>query len=324
MTNRVVWCLTDGKPGHENQTRGLIASLRQRCPLDVHFIPALPAQRAALGWLRGRFSPDGSLPPPHLIIAAGHSTHLAALAARRAHGGRLLVLMRPSLPRGWFDLCLIPEHDLPVPSSTGNDKTEVTTNVADTNVAITNVISTRGVLNVVRPSSRQDDRRGLLLIGGPSKHHNWDERATTSHVLEIMRGEPAIEWTLTTSRRTPPSIVRRLQQQPIENLHLIPFEETQPGWVPAQLAAARTVFVSEDSVSMVYEALSAAADVGLLPVPRRRASRVIRGIDRLVEEQAVIPFDKWRTHRFEQREPVVLQEADRCARIVCERLLDAA
>ncbi len=307
--NRVVWCLTDGKPGHENQTRGLIASLQQRCLLDAFFIPAPPPSRAAWDWLRERFLLGSRLPAPQLIVAAGHSTHLAALAARRTHGGRVVVLMRPSLPRRWFDLCLIPEHDLPVPLSQATDS---------------NVVRTRGVLNAVRPSSRKSDRRGLLLIGGPSKHHDWNEQATSAQVLEITHNEPAIQWTLTTSRRTPASIVRRLQQHPVENLQVIPFEETQPGWVPAQLAAARTVFVSEDSVSMVYEALSAAANVGLLPVPRRRTSRVIRGVDRLVEERAVIPFDEWRTHRFEQRKPVVLQEADRCARIVCERLLDAA
>ena len=78
--NAVIWCLTDGKPGHENQTRGLVAALQQQCSLDAHFIPADPTWRGGWDWLRGRFSPGDSLPSPHLIVAAGHSTHPAALA----------------------------------------------------------------------------------------------------------------------------------------------------------------------------------------------------------------------------------------------------
>ncbi len=38
----VVWQFTDGKPGHESQTRGLIAALRRRA--DVHAYPIDVAQ----------------------------------------------------------------------------------------------------------------------------------------------------------------------------------------------------------------------------------------------------------------------------------------
>ncbi|MGE0375829.1 MAG: mitochondrial fission ELM1 family protein [Planctomycetaceae bacterium] len=305
----VVWCLTDGKPGHENQSRGLIAALGARRPLDVHFIAAPSVWCASRDYFGNRFPVGDGLPCPRTILAAGHSTHAAAIAARRVRGGRLVVLMRPSLPLSWFDLCLIPEHDLP--QSASDD-------------VISNVVRTRGVLNSVRPALRKDDRRGLLLIGGPSKHHDWDEQSMLQQIEAVARSDDSIGWTLTTSRRTPASLLRALQETPLENLQVMPCEKTPSGWVAAQLAAARTAFVTEDSVSMVYESLSAGADVGLLSVPRRRTSRVIRGVDRLIEQRAVIPFDDWRDHRFEHRQPVVLQEADRCAGIVSERLLNAA
>jgi mitochondrial fission protein ELM1 len=143
----------------------------------------------------------------------------------------------------------------------------------------------------------------------------------TGHIVAVADAEPAIQWTLATSRRTPASFLARLAQHARTNLEVIPCTQTGPGWLPAQLAAARTVFVSEDSVSMVFEALSSAAHVGLLPVTRRRTSRVVRGIDRLIEDRLVIPLEQWQSWRFKQRKPVVLQEADRCAAIVCERLL---
>jgi mitochondrial fission protein ELM1 len=307
-----VWCLTDGKPGHENQSRGLLASLERRVRIEV-FLLRVPSQwTVAWSWMRRRAGGDNKplgwgdgLPAPDLIIAAGHATHLAALAARAGRGGQVVLLMKPSLPLRWFDLCLIPEHDI---------RPGRAQRVPE------NVIVTRGVLNNVRPSSAADGRRGLMLIGGPSKHHAWDDRRMTGHIVAVADAEPAIQWTLATSRRTPASFLRLLQQHARENLKVIPCTQTGPGWLASQLATVGTVFVSEDSVSMVYEALSSAAHVGLLPVTRRRTSRVVRGIDRLIEDRLVIPLEQWQSCRFEHRTPHVLQEADRCATIVCERV----
>ncbi len=147
-----------------------------------------------------------------------------------------------------------------------------------------------------------------------------------SQIADIVRAQPETQWILTNSRRTPEAFLSRLNDTvgQHDNLTIVPVEETPPGWVADRLASAGTVFVSEDSVSMVYEALSAAADVGLLRVPRRRTSRVIMGVDRLVASRIVIPFKQWQDDRFAHRKRAVLQEADRCAEIVCTRLLDAA
>jgi len=39
----VVWAFTDGKAGHENQTRGLLAALAHRHPVDARLRPQGPA-----------------------------------------------------------------------------------------------------------------------------------------------------------------------------------------------------------------------------------------------------------------------------------------
>lgn len=221
----------------------------------------------------------------------------------------MVLLMRPSLPTHWFDLCLIPEHDLDEPISKSIEE---------------NIITTCGVLNSVRPAAKPDRQRGLILIGGPSKHHDWDDASVKMQVGEVVGASRGTHWTLTTSRRTPETLVPRLSDQPHHNLTIVTASQTPSGWVPELLAVCGTVFVTEDSVSMVYEALSSNADVGLLHVPRKRTSRVIRGVDRLAESGVVIPFAEWKRAQFKHRQPCVLQEADRCADIVCSRLLDAA
>ncbi|MEZ6052204.1 MAG: ELM1/GtrOC1 family putative glycosyltransferase [Planctomycetaceae bacterium] len=308
-TFSVVWCLTDGKPGHKSQVHGLVTAIERCRPLIIQWLD-VPSQWQ--GWrdlLTGYPCPGNSLQSPQLIIAAGHRTHAAALAVRRALGGRIVLLMKPTLPTHWFDLCVVPQHDFDEKS------TEPLAN---------NIITTYGVLNSVRTNGANKDSWGLLLIGGPSKHHGWDDQAMCVQVREIVSSMTDHCWTLTTSRRTPTSFISELLNSPILNLEIVPASETPPGWVVEQLTKSRTVFVSEDSVSMVYEALSANADVGLLHVPRRRMGRIVRGIDRLAESGYVIPFEQWKIHQFTHREPCVLQEADRCAEIVCKRFLDAA
>ena len=269
----MVWAFTDGKAGHENQTRGLLRALAQDAAVDAHWMA--PARGAAmwLAALRGRYPAPARLPDPHLVIGAGHATHLSLLLARRARGGRCVVLMNPTLPRRWFDLCVVPEHD------------QVAT--------AANVLVTRGALTAVAPGSGGDPAAGLLLIGGPSRHHAWSDSAMAAQVTTIVRREAAIQWVLTTSRRTPAPTLALLRDIQAPNLAIVPFERTDRHWLPAQLARAATVWVSEDSVSMVYEALTAGAATGLLAVPRRRTSRIGRAMDHLVRDKWVLDLSTW-------------------------------
>ncbi len=270
----VVWAFTDGKAGHENQTRGLVQALMQTVAVDVHWIEPLRGVALGLAALRGDFPAGDGLPDPDLLIGAGHATHLSLLLARRARGGRGVVLMKPSLPRGWFDLCVIPEHDQVAPAA--------------------NVLITRGALTAVTPGRGGDPTAGLLLIGGPSRHYHWSDSALAAQVAAIVQREVATQWILTTSRRTPAPTLALLRDIQASNFVIVPFERTDRHWLPAQLARVATVWVSEDSVSMVYEALTAGVATGLLAVPHRTASRIGRAMDNLVRDKLVADFSAWR------------------------------
>lgn len=297
----VVWAFTDGKAGHENQTRGLLAAFARRQPVDARWI-RVPAYASVLSSLMTRrFLPGVGLPPPDLLIGAGHRTHLPLLAARRAHGGRTIVLMRPSLPRAWFDLCVIPEHD----ATSG-----------------ANVLSTRGALNPVEPG-KKDARAGLILIGGPSRHHGWSENDILSQVEVIVASEKYVHWTLTTSRRTPSATTTRLCALTFKNLTVVPVNETGPGWLPERLTNAAQAWVTEDSVSMVYEALTANAATGLLHVPAKRASRIARGIATLTGDGLVTCFANWQGGKKLEAPAAPFNEAARVAAWIGEKWLSA-
>jgi len=156
--------ITDGKPGHENQTFGLAAAIANETPVEVSDFAALPLRQALSAGLFRRPVIGRDVPAADLIVCAGHATHVTALAARRQKGGRIVVLMKPSLPLAWFDLCLIPEHD----ATTGD-----------------NVITTRGAINAVTPTDKQSNK-GLILLGGPSQHASWDDATVIQQVQAII------------------------------------------------------------------------------------------------------------------------------------------
>ena len=302
----VVWAFTDGKAGHENQTRGLLTALAQRQTLDARWI-SVPAYASVLSSLMTRrFLPGVGLPPPAILIGAGHRTHLPMLAARRAHGGRSVVLMKPSLPRAWFDLCAMPEHDV-APGRALN--------------ASSNVLLTRGALNGMMPGTK-NSKSGLILIGGASRHYSWREKELVAQVQAIVQRETAIQWTLTTSRRTPASTTTRLQALAYGNLTVVPVQATGPGWLAEKLAQTAWVWATEDSVSMVYEALTAGCATGVLPVPRRRrVGKIARGIAGLADESLITHFDDWQKGRKLTPPAQPFNEAARVAAWIVEKWL---
>jgi mitochondrial fission protein ELM1 len=295
----VVWRIHDHKPGHANQTRGLVRALSSLTDAESYDIATPTKWRSWYWWLIGRFPPGCELPKPDLVIGAGHATHVAVLAARRAYGGKAIVLMKPSLPLRLFDLCIVPEHDAVASRS--------------------NILFTRGVLNVIEPSSDKHSSRGLILIGGPSASYGWDNDAMIEQVLAAAKGQPALHWTLATSRRTPAGFVTLLSAERPKNLSIVPCDQTRPGWVPQELGRSSQVWVSEDSVSMVYEALTSGAAVGLFAVPGNRSGRVARGMGGLQETRWVTRFRDWDCHTPLPFPPVQLHEAQRCAELICER-----
>jgi len=246
--------------------------------------------------------------PPALILGAGHRTHIpllfAGLLMRKV---RTVVCMKPSLPMGWFDVCVVPRHDVAKASR--------------------RVITTVGALNGIRPHPEKAKDRGVMLIGGPSKEYGWDEEALLRQ-LERLGGDafalPHGRWVLTTSRRTPAGFAQRVPQ----GIEVVPVEETPRGWVAEQLMHAHTVWVTRDSVSMIYESLGSGAAVGLLDLPKanqrpetrdqRPVSRVQKGIALLEEEGRVTSFAEWeRMGKLKASEPLV--EVDRVATLIKTR-----
>lgn len=289
----IIWRLTDGKPGHESQTAGLIKALQRKLNCKVIDIKVKGRLQPLVSLISSHWPQGAGLPLPDLIIGAGHRTHLHMLAAKRAYGGRTIVMMQPSLPVHLFDLCILPEHD----QYQGSGK----------------VLETRGVLNIINAKGEHHEDKALIMVGGPSKHFNWNEQSLLAQISQITRQNPEIDFTLTTSRRTPAEFTAQVKQIKSTNLIVIPVEETQPGWVAQQLADSAYAWISEDSVSMVYEALTAQVAVGLLNMQMRKANRISYGMNQLVSHNLLCRFDSLGHYKNKLRPAIGFMEAERCS-----------
>jgi len=299
-----IWVLGDGKPGHENQALGLAEALGRLRPCAMERV-SLAGKRGLVRRVRAALRATVDLPKPDLLIAAGHATHPSLLWLARKHRVPAIVLMRPSLPLSWFDLCIAPAHDFGLATAPAN------------------VLTTSGALNRVRPPASAARRGGLLLVGGPSATHAWDADALLDRLARICGEASSGPWLLTDSRRTPPGFLARVRQR-LPAVAVFPHAETPPDWLPARLAEAADVWATEDSVSMVYEALSSGARVGLLPLPRCKPnSRVLRGLEHLVAKGWLTPFQNWSPAHGLTAPPQPLQEATRCAERVLTKFFAA-
>ncbi len=297
-----VWSFQDGRPGHQNQVAGLLEALDRLVSLQVEYREPF-GFFASLFRLLGAGTDDDC---PDLVIGAGHATHLSVLAAARACRARSVILMKPSFPLNWFDLCFVPEHDRVKAGA--------------------HCVLTRGVFNRIRYRPRPGldaAQTGLLLLGGESRHYRWDNTVVAAQVEEIVSAD-ARPWIVATSRRTPQNFTLSLPPGVDRRVRFVAAAQTDSDWLPAQLETCNPVWVTEDSVSMVYEALSSGAACGLLRVsakPARPDNKIAVGLERLVADRLILPFARWQQGEALQPPREAFNEAERCARIIYQRWL---
>lgn len=300
----VIWLLTDNKPGHRNQLKGLGNRLRVKAGASLFWISTqntkVPLWRALLAIPP---SLDPSLPQPDLVIAAGSGTHRLLLSLRRRRNAKTLVIMKPGFPRHWVDGAIIPAHD----GVAQDQKTLIT----------------EGAINAVTPLARITDKpEALLLLGGPSAHFDWDGDVVLGQVAHLIGEYPQWRWTITTSRRTPEALKTKIGEFASVKITVVTPEQTHENWLNHQIAASRAIWVTPDSMSMVCEAATSGVPTGLFQLPEHSGSRVANGILELVKAGYMA---RWSDHAAvmagKTGQEKALWEADRAAEWVIQRWL---
>ena len=307
---RILACM-DGRPGHEKQTRAVLAALEGLTPLSIETCTLEPTSgwRRLVRGLKALAGQAGELPGSErrdieLIIGTGSATHLPMVALKRRCRAKLVTCMSPDpLLRRWFDLCLVPRHDAPPVRK--------------------NVFPTFGPPCMNVGESRHDHRRGLILAGGiDPKSHRWDTSAFMAQIGQLRARTPEMHWTISSSPRTPADTIERLMWFAEEHQGVVFFraEETPSGWIESAYTVHGQVWVTADSVSMVYEALTAGCRVGVLPVAwNRPQNKFQKGIDDLTAHGLVLDYNSWLEGASWTATRNALNEAERCASEILRR-----
>ncbi len=264
-----VWYFTDNKPGHENQILGLLEQLSKLLSIEVRRIDYRDYSHPKISWLFKHSFKVINLPQPQLIVGAGHRTHWPVLAASRISGAKSLIIMTPSLPLCLFDFIISPQHDKLAPRN--------------------NRLTTMGAMNRMEVAQKEASK-GLILLGGPSKHYYWDQSDIVEQLTLLISQTAEIHWTISTSRRTPVTILPILKSLNLKNIdEIVRWDQCPDGWLRKQMCGAEISWCTPDSVSMVYESLTANCWVGVFNLTALGTS-VNLGIEQLTEDKKITLF----------------------------------
>lgn len=272
---RVIWIITEGSPGHFSQSIGLVHAIQEIHPTSVVTFKSRPKIGGFLRMLyrtivmgpKGRGLSHKTLqgpiglepipvdtPSPDLIVSSGGKSVFAARSLAVRYGAPyVLIGERKPYPPGWF-------HSVLTPSALEREACDVKMDLIPTKITPQVVEEAADTW-----TDKPDGRLWAMLIGGSSRSHHYtaeDWQQLAEGMVNIARRE-GIRWVLTTSRRTGRNIEKLLREW-------IPREAiTDAVWwcekpekkLAAYLGAAETIWVTQDSVSMITEAVVSAKPV---------------------------------------------------------------
>lgn len=306
-----VTLFSDGRPGHEKQSRGVVNALKAYVEVELNkvvvpdrrFLHDLWSHVSLLFPLVNAAGPAGDQ-RSDIFIGTGSSTHIPMLSAGKRARAKIVTCMTPASYLGSkFDLCFIPLHDQVKPAD--------------------NIFFTVGPPNISKGAAGQDPSRSLILIGGvDEKSHHWDEQGLVSDLADLIGSTEQTSWLIASSPRTPDSTEELVKHQlaVLPRVNFVPFSETESGWLENMYRSHGSVWITADSISMVYEALSAGCRVGVLPVRwRKKNNKFQRSLEYLLDNKMIVTNTLFLQGETQWLKPETLNEADRCAREILRR-----
>ena len=269
--------LTDGKAGHENQSKAFARALG--CEFDLVEVQFKSAFHKALSYLFDRlgihtlslFKPfDIRHPTPDTqitnhepqttsleycaVLGTGSGTFYAAKSLARKMGVKCGVVL---YPRGYriasFDCVLAPAFDRPAPAP---NVVTIPVNLVASDEAFY-AAGTEAFRARYTPSGRP---AVAVIVGGPNKcstlSADW-MRAQLDQIFATYKPtnhEPRTtnhEIWVTTSRRTPPDVEAVVDSFPFDYKLLYSKDHFNP--IPAFVQLARTLYVTAESTGMISE-----------------------------------------------------------------------
>ena len=251
---KVIWRFTDGKAGHDKQSLALVDSLMNQTKCRLFDFNVQGQRNPILNIIFKNYKLPEGITKPDIAIGAGHKTHLHLLAIKRCFNAKIVVIMKPSIPLIFFDLCIIPKHD-----GIKNGP---------------NIINIQSSLVKFNSNLKKKENTGLILIGGPSKHYFWDSKTVLEEICKISKKFKFRKLLLSTSRRTPFDFLDQLNELNIPDIKVYEYSKIKSDWLDKHINKVKNIWVTNDSYSMVTEALASGADVDIIGLKVKQDSKL--------------------------------------------------
>ena len=251
---KVIWRFTDGKAGHDKQSLALVDSLMNQTKCRLFDFNVQGQRNPILNIIFKNYKLPEGITKPDIAIGAGHKTHLHLLAIKRCFNAKIVVIMKPSIPLIFFDLCIIPKHD-----GIKNGP---------------NIINIQSSLVKFNSNLKKKENTGLILIGGPSKHYFWDSKTVLEEIFKISKKFKFRKLLLSTSRRTPFDFVDQLNELNISDIKVYEYSKIKSDWLDKHINKVKNIWVTNDSYSMVTEAIASGADVDIIDLKVKKDSKL--------------------------------------------------
>ena len=282
---RRILILTDGKAGHENQSRAFARSLGCVCDVaEVHFKSAGGKALTYLldhlgvlspGFLKLTKSVDGSPRNETLsaerfrsagyaaVVGTGSGTFYAAKALARALGVKCGVVL---YPRGYriatFDCILAPAFDRPAKAA---NVIEIPANLVAADAAFYAAGVEKFTAHHLQTTGRPPAEGPVVavIVGGPNKCSTMSAEWMKAQLDAVFAAAPDCAFWVTTSRRTPSEVEAVVDGYPWAYKLLYSKDHFNP--IPAFVSRAKTLYVTAESTGMLSEACTTgAAEVRVL------------------------------------------------------------
>ena len=281
---KIILIVSDGKAGHEQQSRALCAGMGFDC--EVARVGYAGAWRKGLSYAldrvgvywRGAFRMEGALPagPFAAVAGTGSTAFYPARVLARKLGVPVIAILSPRGYRlGGFDCILSPAFD----------RLPQRRNVVATPVNVTQAnedFYARGIRDFEARHTRDPQKKAAgVIIGGNSKNAPMTAADMRAQLEAFFAATPGMTRWVTTSRRTPPEVEHVVREMDFD--YRLLFSEDTFNPIPAFVMLCDTLCVTRDSTGMISEAVThGAARVEILMTagtPAPKSARFLHGLE---------------------------------------------
>jgi len=271
-----IWVLSDGKPGHYNQSLAVAKALESLMPATVHTVPVKVGKvgKYLLRWLLNRqwgrrmlkrfisskavtYFYDVKLPEgtPDIVVSSGKDTSMLNALLGIWHHAKTFYVGHPKKLDNTLFTYVLTVLDL------GFD-----------NQIVLDVAPTLPYEGDIEAFCRQygldpDATYWSLLIGGDGAGYAYTSEEIDKLIAFVNATSDRVQWLVTTSRRTPKAFEARMQAQ-MKTAVFVAYNQNPQKVIGGFLALSQRVFVTEESASMVSEAVASGKAVVTL-IPKR-------------------------------------------------------